>query len=154
MKKTVLFVSVFVFLFGIASANAIDFGGVKGNIPSSNTKAESVTKKAAGTAVTAAINDKLKKQNCAFADSKTESQTTCDLNKIISDLKGWQQGLESTIANDVDVHIEASANDDSLAWKRVSSVQDTLKAKFSYWDWYTHKTTSSGDKLKIWVSTH
>jgi hypothetical protein len=137
-----------------ASAMAFGPGNIQGSIPSSGTKAEATTKSVAKGALEAGINDNLKKQNCSFSDSKTDKKTTCDLNKIVADLKNWRDGLESTIANDVDVHIEASAADNDLAWKRVSYVQDQLKAKLSYWDWYTDKTTINGDKLKIWVKVH
>lgn len=130
------------------SLNAHAFGI---SLPSSGTQAESVTKKVVGKSLEAGINDSLKKKNCKFKNGSTETETTCDLNAIVNDLKSWRNGLEASIANDVDINIEASATTSDLAWKRVSAVQDVLKAKISWWDWYTHKTTANGDGLRIWV---
>lgn len=151
MKKIVPLFLFFCFVLFAVNSNAFGPGTLKGSIPSSGTQAESVTKQVAGSALEASINDSIKKQNCAFADDKTENKTTCDLNKIVADLKKWRDGLEATVSNDVDIHIQASAKDNDLAWKRVSFVQDVLKSKITYWDWYTDKTTANGDKLKIWV---
>lgn len=130
---------------------AIGLGGV---VPSSGTKAESITKTAVKKGVEAGINDKIKKKNCAFINSTTENQTSCNLDSVVADLKGWRSGLESTIANDVNIHIEASADKSDLAWKRVSFVEDLLRSKINYWDWYTHKTTANGNGLKIWVTVN
>src|SRR3990167_8303323 len=139
-------------VLGLAAgqAHAINLGNVNTGNSDAN-RAINQGAKVSRAALEAGINDKLKKENCAFVDGKTENKTTCDLDKVIKTLANWRSGLESTIANDVDVHIEASADQNSLAWKRVSFVQDKMKAKLSYWDWYSHKTTANANGLKIWV---
>lgn len=151
MKKFTVIIALLGMAF-YASGVMAQFGGVK--LPSSGTGAETAVKKTATKAVEASINDKLKKKGCAFANSTTENQITCNLDQVIADLKSWKGGLESTVANDFNIHVQASANDSDLAWKRVSFVQDKLRASINYWDWYTHKTTAEGDNLKIWVTAH
>ncbi|HBF13840.1 MAG TPA: hypothetical protein DDW49_10740 [Deltaproteobacteria bacterium] len=146
MKKISTFMAAVFVGYGL---NAHAFNINTGN--SNANQGIKTSSKVAGASIEASINDKIKKENCAFADSKTDNKTTCDLDKIIKYLVDWKKGLESTIANDVDVHIEASADKNDLAWKRVSFVQDKMRAKLSYWDWYTHKTTANADKMKIWV---
>lgn len=131
-------------------AHAINLGSVNTGNSNAN-QAIKQGSKASRAALEAAINDKIKKENCAFVDAKTENKTTCNLDKVIKTLANWRSGLESTIANDVDVHIEASAVKNDLAWKRVSFVEDKMKQKLSYWDWYSHKTTANANNLKIWV---
>ncbi|EKD42431.1 MAG: hypothetical protein ACD_73C00160G0002 [uncultured bacterium] len=152
MKKLLTAALVFGFATVTLSAHA-GFG-----IPSTGSTggdiAVKVANKAVNKGIESAINDKIAKQGCAFKDSKTKDATTCDLGKIISDLSGWRSGLESTISSNVSVNIEASANKSDLAWDRVSYVQDKLRAGLSSWRWNTHKTTSNGDKLRIWVSVN
>lgn len=115
-------------------------------------KVKTVTKEATKTITTSAINDKLKKENCQFVKEKSD-QVTCDLNKIMKYLTDWKGGLEGTgVTSDFDIHAEASAENNDLAWKRVSFIEGKLKQKVSYWDWWSHKTTDNGDGLKIWIS--
>src|SRR5690606_30758946 len=96
MKKPVLLMASSV----SDSANAFGFG-----IPSTGSRggdaAVSLGKKGVNKGLEASINDKLAKKNCAFVDSKTKTDTTCNLDAIIKDLQGWRTGLESTIANNV-----------------------------------------------------
>ena len=100
------------------------------------------------------INDKLAKQNCQFKDAMTKTDTTCDLNKVVSELESWRSGLEGTIANDVDVHVEASAKSSGLAYDRGSYVRGKLYQTINYWDYDVTSNTSSDKGLKIWVSVH
>ncbi len=138
-------------LMGLAAGSAHAGFGIPSTGSRGGDLAVKVGKKAAGKGFEASINNTLAKKNCAFKNATTVTETTCDLNTIISDLKGWRSGLESTIVNSVSVHIEASATKDRLAWDRVSHVQNELRNGLSSWRWSTHKTTGNGDKLKIWV---
>lgn len=115
-------------------------------------KVKAVTKEATKQVTTSAINDKLKKENCQFVKDKSD-EVTCDLNKVLKDLSDWKSGLETTgVTSDFDIHAEASADNNDLAWKRVSFVEGKLKARVSYWDWWSHKTTDNGDTLRIWIT--
>ncbi len=82
MKKLVLTAIVTVFM----ASNAFAFG-----IPSTGSRggdiAVGVAKKGVNKGLEASINDKIAKKNCAFKDSKTKTDTTCDLDAIIKDLK-------------------------------------------------------------------
>lgn len=152
MKK--LFTAALVIGLAVVSVSASAGFGLPSTGSAGGDLAVKATKKAVGKGLEASINDKIAKQNCAFKNNTTKTETTCDLNKIIADLKGWRTGLESTIANSVNVHIEASADKSDLAWDRVSYVQNQLRSGLSSWRWSTHKTTANGNKLKIWVEVN
>lgn len=146
MKKKMGVFMVLLLLPFVAGAFDIPTGG-----SSEAAKAKSITKSVTKTVTTAAINDKLKKENCQFVKGKSD-QLTCDLDKILKHLTNWKSGLETTgVTSDFNIHAEASAENNDLAWKRVSFVEGKLKQKVSYWDWWSHKTTDNGDKLKIWI---
>ena len=116
-------------------------------------KVKQVTKEVVKEVTTAAINDKLKKENCAFVAGKQDA-TTCDLGKILGYLTEWKKGLETSgVTQDFDIHVEASAPENyDLASKRVGFVESKLKTRVSYWDWYSNASTTNGDKIKIWIT--
>lgn len=124
------------------------------NISGTSTEAnvKKVTKEVAKAGIEAGLNDKLKKEGCAFKNDTTKDETTCDLNKVIGYLSNWRKGLTNTVANDVNVYIEASAKKSGLASDRASHVEGVMRKKLSYWDWYTQTTTKNGNGLKIWVT--
>lgn len=98
------------------------------------------------------INDKIAKYNCQFKDVKTVNDTTCDLGKLINELEAWRTGLEGTVANDVNINVQASANTSSLAWDRGNHIRDQIRQRINYWDYYVTSNTGSDRALKIWVT--
>jgi len=146
MKKISLTVLAAMLVAGSVQAFDIPTGG-----SSTAATVKHNTKEVTKAVTTAAINDKIKKENCAFVKGKKD-QTTCDMDKILKYLTDWKTGLKTSgITSDFDIHVEANADKDTLAWDRVRYVEKKLKAKVSYWDWYSHKG-ENGDKLKIWIT--
>lgn len=144
MKVKIMFLAA---LVATGSVQAFDIP--TGGNPTA-TRVKNTTKQVSKLVTTSAINDKIKKENCSFVKGKKD-QTTCNLDKILKYLTEWKTGLKATgMANDFDIHIEANADKSTLAWERVRYVEKKLKAKVSYWDWYSHKG-DNGDKLKIWI---
>lgn len=140
----------------ISTASFAGFGLPK--VSTGNSTVNNVTNKAVDTAKNKGfekvINDKIAKYNCQFKDGKTVDGVTCDLNKVIRELEGWRNGLEGTVANDVDINVQASALKSDLAWQRGNHVRDQIRNSINYWDYYVTSNTSSDKGLKIWVSVH
>lgn len=97
------------------------------------------------------INKKIAKHGCQFKDATTTTATTCNLDKVVKELSNWRSGLESTIANDVNVRVQASAKNSSLGYKRAKYVRDQIRSKIGYWDYYVSSNTHNEKGLKIWV---
>jgi hypothetical protein len=151
MKK----IMIFSLAFAVVSASAwAGFGLPKVNTGNSATNA-AVNKGAdmgKNKAVEKMINDKLAKEKCSFKNATTETDTTCDLNKIAKDLSNWKNGLEATLVNRVQVNVQADATKSDLAHKRVNFVRDQLKNQINWWDYNVSTNTAGNNDLKIWVS--
>lgn len=155
MKKSI----TLALMTGIVLASAASWAGF--GIPKVNT-GNSTVNRAVNTGVDTAknkglekvINDKIAKHNCSFKDAKTVNGVTCDLNKLITELSNWRTGLESSIANDVNINVQASAKDSNLAWERGNFVSGQIREKIGYWDYYVTSNTHNDRNLKIWVTVH
>jgi hypothetical protein len=134
----------------VTSAHA-QFGGI---LNTGNGVANQALNMGSNKALEAAINDKIKKKNCAFKDKTTDMNTTCDVNAIISDLKNWKSGL-GAVSKNVDIYINASAKDETLANKRAHNMEQKLRGGgVSWWDYMVTSNTANKDGLKIWVKVN
>ena len=129
-----------------AGAYALDIGGAVGGA------VKDAAKGAGRSVVASEINKNLEKKNCAFKPKSTE--LTCDIQDILGTIKTQKTVAEkSGLANDVDLYVEIGRGKDaknpSLGSERREYIQNNLRQKISWWDWYDSMT--EGDNLRIYV---
>lgn len=147
MKKITLVITLAI----VVAFTGLAFAGI-GLPKTKSATANKVMDTAKNKGIEQAINDKIKKHKCAFKDAKTEVDTTCDLDKVIDELVDFKNGLETTLVDDFDIHVTASAEDSSLAYKRSNNIWSKLRPKVNWWDHYVNSDTTSPTGLRIWVS--
>lgn len=141
MKKIIVLTIVFMAIFAIVSTT---YAGM--SMPSTGSGAmDTAVKTTATKGFEAAINDKIKKYNCQFKD-ETSTETTCDLVKITEELSNWRNGLEATVANDVDVYVNVGG-----PYSRATFVRNELHKKVGYWDYVVSADHTNPKGLDIWV---
>ena len=141
MKKIIVITIVFMAVFAIISNT---YAGM--SLPSTGSSvADTAVKTTATKGFEAAINDKIKKYNCQFKD-ETSTQTTCDLSQIITELTNWRNGLESTVANDVDVYVNVGG-----PYNRATFVRNEMHKKLGFWDYMVSADHQNPKGLDIWV---
>jgi len=135
------------------SANAMAIG--IGDIPGGNTTTKKIIKETAKVVGTSAANSHVKKENCHFTDATTSTSITCksgNFSSVVTYLNNWRNGLEKSVASDVNVKGTVCASTSSLASKRATHVRNQIRAKIGYWDYYISGTTCSGDKISLSLS--
>ena len=147
MKKSLVGIVVLAVMFVAVGVFAFD-------IPTSASGAKNMAKKTGGKlAYKTALNKVVENANCAFV--KNTDKTTCDLNKLATELAAAKAAAEGSVANNVTINIEAAGSPEKKkpmsASTRAASVEKVFKSKISAWDYNVKPVSSNDNTLKITV---
>ncbi|EKD51378.1 MAG: hypothetical protein ACD_62C00269G0004 [uncultured bacterium] len=105
---------------------------------------------AVNTTVASDINKAIKSYNCAFKNSTTTTDTTCDMSQVINTIKSKKSALETLGLAKVYVHVKASGND-TTAYKRSNFIRDRLYGEMNWYRYNVSSSTDNSNNLAIWV---
>jgi hypothetical protein len=137
----------------VLKANMLDQirDGVNYNDPVSQAVVDASGYAAAKSAETS-INDKLENVNCYFIDDTTEKEVKCaktDFDSVVQMIYGWREGLQRTIAYDIEIHVTAHAKEKDLAKKRSHYIGDKLNFKMDWFHTFDKGVKADDNKLEI-----
>ena len=148
MKKLTIAGISLALLFTASTVFAIGMPKIK----TGNSTVNKVTNSAVSSAKNKAIADDLNKDiaayNCAFKDSSTTTETTCNLQQVIDKIKSKKSKLETLGLAKIRVYIKASGND-KTAYKRVRYIRDEMWGQMNYWHYNTNYSKNGRNDIAI-----
>lgn len=118
--------------------------------------ATKTTKGVARGAVQSEYNKKLAKQKCKFKGDSTTEYTSCNLDKIISEMNAFRHAAEgSGFANDVNIIVKTYGADWNIARQRAEFLRDKVRAQVSgSWDYHVKYNKAPSNDVYFQVQVH
>lgn len=153
MKRTVLVSATLALILSASSVFAFGLPSINTGNSTMNSVVNGAVDAGKNKAIADDINKKIKAQNCQFKKNSTE--TTCNLNAIISSVNSKRStleslGLVSSMTINMTVHGPTKGD---LANKRWDAAYDTLWGQLNWSHWNTpSRVKDNTDALDISVS--
>lgn len=150
MKRLNFVCATVALTFTLSTAFAIGMPKIKTGDSTTDAVADKTVSTAKNKAIADDINNKIKGYNCAFQNSDTKTDTTCNLDDVINTIKSKKDVLETFGLANVHVYIKAGGNDKNAS-DRSQHIRDVLYGQMNWWHYDVNSVRDGSNNLNIWV---